>query len=147
MIDSRDAGGDGVKEYGHEYLQRIAAKANEHGILWITRGKEVENYLPRWLLERYLTTRAKPRREVRGNPGAEDTRWKPVWRVMNALAGEDFLSNYPNKVAFAEWVAEELRALPEGRTPDDVLDVLDLKTRLLALVAFIRRSNGLASKT
>jgi energy-coupling factor transporter ATP-binding protein EcfA2 len=137
-----DSDGDGVKEYGHEYLQRIAANASELGILWTTQGKEVENYLPTWLLERYLTTRAKPRREVRGNPGAEDTRWKPVWRVMNALAGEDFLLAYPNKVAFAEWVAEELRALPEGRTPDDVLGVLDLKTRLLALVTFIRRSNG-----
>lgn len=111
--------------------------------MWTTRGKEVENYLPRWLLERYLTTRANPRREVRGNPSAEDIRWKPVWRVMNALAGENFLSTYPNKVTFAEWVAEELRALPEGWTADDVLGVLDLRPRLLALVKFIRHSNGL----
>ena len=138
-----DSDGDGVKAYGHEYLERVAAKADERGVLWATAGKEVENYVPRWLLERYLTTRASPRRDVRGDPSAEEARWKPVWRLMNVLAGQDFLSEYPNKVTFAEWVAEELRALPAGRTPDDALGVLDLKPRLSALVAFIRQSNGL----
>jgi len=64
---------------------------------------------------------------------------------MNLLAGEDFLSEYPNKVTFAEWVAMELQSLPEGRTADDVLSVLDLKPRITALLEFIRRSNGIAA--
>jgi hypothetical protein len=138
-----DSDGDCVTKYGHDYLQRIAEKADERGILWATQGKEIENYLPRWLLERYLTTRASPRREIRGEPSPEDAQWKPVWRVMNALAGEDFLSTYPQKVTFAEWVTEQFLSLAEGRTSNDVLGVLDLRPRLLALINFIRKSNGL----
>ncbi len=138
-----DSDGDGSKQYGHQYLERIAPKAIEKGILWASAGKEVENYLPRSILERYLTSRASPRRVVSGRPTDDDLRFKPIWKLFNVLCGVEAYSDYPNKVAFSEWAASELH----GLSPDEALGVLDLRDRLQDIVRFISRASGRMAAT
>ncbi len=133
-----DSDGTPERAYGHGYLERIADKAKEKGLLWVTNGKEIENYLPQSVLEAYLTKRASPHKEIKSSPTPNDLRWKPIWKILNILCGQDFYSDYPVKVAFAEWAASELAPLES----DAALDVLDLRARLRELVAFVWRASG-----
>ena len=138
VMADRDAA-DG--EYGHGYLERLAADPNAGRILWVSAGKEIENYLPVWLFERYLTTRASPRREVQKTVSSDACKADPFWKILNRIAGEDVLADYPNKVRFAEWASAELRSPPPG---EDALDVLDLRAQLRRVVAFIKAQSDLA---
>ena len=134
-----DSDGDGSKALGHPYLQRLVDQPRIPDVLWVTCGKEIENYLPPWVLGRYLETRASPRLPVVTLPSPEESRWTPFWKTINTIANTEVRNECPNKVEFAEWACGQLRPQPEGEDP---LDVFDLRGQLERMVAFIRRATG-----
>jgi ABC-type cobalamin/Fe3+-siderophores transport system ATPase subunit len=134
-----DSDGDGSKAIGHAYLQRLIDQPKIPEVLWVTHGKEIENYLPLSVLGRYLETRAIPRQAVVTQPTPEERRWTPFWKTLNTIANTEVRTEAPNKVEFAEWACGQLKPWPEGEDP---LDVFDLRGQLERMVAFIRRATG-----
>ena len=134
-----DSDGDGTKGVGHDYLQRLVVQPGLPDVLWVTDGKEIENYLPTWVLERWVSEKTRPRKQVVKQVTNEEARWAPFWQTMNTIASEDFRAGYPNKVEFAEWACGQLDAAADGAT---ILEVFDLRRQLERLVAFIRKAKG-----
>ena len=95
------------------------------GLAWVTKGKEIENYLPAAAIARYL------------NQDSVDQvgQYNDFAEYLNALksgAGSKFLRQKP---LFAEQIAPLLKR-------DDCSSVLDADARLSELCKFITRCNG-----
>jgi ABC-type molybdenum transport system ATPase subunit/photorepair protein PhrA len=134
-----DSDGDAAKEIHHAYLQRLVDQLDLVEVVWVTHGKEIENYLPTWVLERWVTMKARPSKQVVKQVANEDARWVPFWRTINQIAAENLRTDYPNKVEFAQWACSQLDSPPEGAA---VLGTFDLRSRLERLVSFIRKASG-----
>ncbi|WP_273785569.1 ATP-dependent nuclease [Brucella intermedia] len=109
--------------------QRIADEFQDtHGMCWITRGREIENYISHEQLQKAVSQRY----TNYGKPG-------PGGQFDHALhyqkrgndSDEDNLVTTVDKVGVAERVCSE----------DANLDILDLRDRLNELVELIRRVN------
>lgn len=99
---------------------------------WVTRGREIENYLPVALIKRYLDKRYRKDIDV---TFYENDRLSDA--IENATKGEEGA-----KVAYARRKVACAREIRELMTEDD-LDVLDLRERLTILIRHIREWNHL----
>lgn len=131
-----DSDGNATTPIGHGYLQRLIDLPGIDAVSWVTYGKEVENYLPGWIFERWLNKKDAP---VVREPKQEDLRWTPFWRTINDMADASVPKDCPNKVKFAEWATGELRSPTQGQSS---LEVFDLSKQLERLVTFIRKAPG-----
>jgi putative ATP-dependent endonuclease of the OLD family len=98
---------------------------------WVTSGREVENYLSRDLLNRFLQGK---------RPGTSVERWTknqklgPTLRIAAKSAGGRGLDYDGDKVGFARDFAKLMTA--------DELNVLDLRERLAQVISRVRKWNS-----
>jgi len=105
-------------------------KKSSDGMCWITRGREIENYLRPALIAGYLTERFE--RDIVIGLSEDDHLGDAI---SAGLAGIGHLDYAAAKPAYA-------RKLSELMGPED-LDVLDLRVRLKQVVGWIRKWNHL----
>ncbi len=99
------------------------------GFAWITKGKEIENYLPPEKIEKAIKT---VHRDVKEVPNAYD--------------------DYSNRLEYQTRrgkmkIADKMKVAHEITKEELDLDILDLKDKISKLVKFIRESNDIASGT
>ena len=113
----------------NETKTRIAGEfTKDGGIAWITHGREIENYVPKDVLQDAIKDAA-PKDYVRPAPAG---RFDHALHFYRGGSGEkETLEKKVDKVAVARAAAEKI----------NTLDVFDLKERVLELVAHIRRAN------
>jgi hypothetical protein len=115
--------------------QRVAAEIEKSGVAWITKGREIENYIP----HQHLQAAVKEVHEglyvsPANNGGALDhaLHFTRVRSTRRSPSDDDLTYRDIDKVKVAKKVCED--------TPD--LSVLDLRERLNELVAFVRSANS-----
>ncbi len=126
MMD-RDGDSDTAKL--NKNKERIAGELSE-GFCWVTKGREVENYLPQRLLADYLAQRYSKSLPVRFSRNT---------RIEKALAAATKNEAGP-KVRYADEKVAYARAFCQLMKEED-LRVLDLRDRLNELVRHIKRWN------
>jgi hypothetical protein len=123
LMDS-DAGGETAEP--NETKKRIQSEFDAApGFAWLTKGREIENYLPPSALEDAIKQTARDFGAML-NEGP----------YSKAYAYKDLQGNLvdkPDKVKIAHAIAS---GVPQ-------LGILDLEEKLTKLVAFIRRANGI----
>ena len=92
-------------------------KAN--GFAWVTEGREVENYVPRRVLEE-LTSKPYPQRLT----------------IYDKIMDDAYMVGFKDKVALASAAAKAFRL-------EDIKENLDLESQLGKLVSNIKRWNSL----
>lgn len=121
VIDSdRAKEGDAIRDT----KQRVADEISNHGgLVWITAGREIENYVPHGTLSEAVEHVA---------PGRGSSVKKGTFAKVLPTAKSGSISTI-NKIETAKKVAEAGCGI----------DVLDLKERVQELSRFIRKANGL----
>lgn len=110
----------------NETKKRVAAEFEEGpGFAWITKGREIENYLPPALIETAVKAVHKNAKQM-ASSAQYDHAFAYITRKGETRTDID-------KVGIARWIVQQ---------PVD-LDVLDLKSQMGKLVKFIRVANGL----
>ena len=139
-----DSDGNAKQTIGHPYLSSFLEHAPKDAPIWITAGKEVENYLPDWVFRRYLVDRSSPRVPFESHTAVDEAtlRWSRFWEIINETGSKKVLSGYPNKVGFASWASLQLHQWREVEYATDPLEVLDLRDRLVELAEFIREKSA-----
>jgi len=106
--------------------KRVAAEFDQGpGFAWITKGREIENYLPPSLIETAVKAVHKNAKQM-----ASSAQYDHAFAYVTSK-GE--IRTDVDKVGIARWIVQQ---------PVD-LDVLDLKSQMGKLVKFIRVANGL----
>jgi hypothetical protein len=116
--------------------RRLKDEVNDgEGVVWITKGREIENYVNPDMLQRALQTRHPSIYKEPSEVGQFD---HAFYFVRNARRGhpQEIYKN-GDKVGAAILVCEE---------PAD-LSVLDLRVRVIELANMIKRANGIAEAT
>lgn len=132
MDSDRAAEGDDLKPAVQRLVSEVALE-NEgeeppRSMVWVTAGREIENYVPHGALQAALKQRHPV---VYGKP-LKDGPFEHAFHFERKDGGEVYTKG--DKVGAAKIVCE---------TPAD-LDVLDLKARIAELVALICRANTLS---
>lgn len=110
----------------NETKKRVIAEFDQGpGFAWVTKGREIENYLPGGLVEAAVKAVHRGAQEVPGS-----TLYDPAFAYVTSK-GETRTD--VDKVGIARWVV--------GQPVD--LDVLDLRGQMGRLVAFVREVNGM----
>lgn len=134
VIDSdRDSSGARPKPAAHRLKEEMS---KDGGIVWITKGREIENYVPHDRLQESLKA-LHPK--VYGAPlagGAWDHAF--YFERKNAKAGSDNVYKDADKVGVATRIC--------GDGSDVDFDVLDLKERVSELAQMIMKANGLSPR-
>jgi hypothetical protein len=104
------------------------------GFCWVTRGREVENYLPQELIARYLATQSQPPPAVRFGP---NQRLDKVLSTVTKPLRKTPLRYDRDKVGFAREFCRLMVA--------EDLNILDLRAQLESLVGHIRRWNQMSA--
>jgi predicted ATPase len=111
--------------------RRVALELGEDGFAWITKGREIENYVPHEKLHDAI--RSISPRYRRAGGGHQFDHALHYYRAGANRGDEDELVEKVDKVRVARRMCEE---------PAD-LSLLDLRPRLESLVQFIRKANGI----
>jgi hypothetical protein len=117
VIDSDK--GSGSANINATKLRIVGEFERNHGVAWITEGREIENYVP---LEHLISSVRAVHPEKAGEYTVDSGRYRDVFSTV---------AN-PDKVKIAELAVEEI---------EDLWDVLDLRERVGELVGFIRQAN------
>lgn len=125
-----DPDGDAATAKLNASKARILAELGQ-GSCWVTQGREIENYLPKALFERYLAERYGTAVTVQFS--ADD-------RLGDALA--EATEGEARKVRYDDEKVDYARAFCQLMTEGD-LDVLDLREWLGRVIGHIRRWNHL----
>lgn len=133
ILDSdRDAAGTHLKPHAQRLIEEMG---KGEGVVWITAGREVENYVDGAKLQKALET-LHPRLYVgAGKTGQFDHAFY-FYRENPSGQGPRVTYKDADKVGVASLICKD----------DALLDVLDLKSRLSELTAMIRKANGLTPK-
>lgn len=136
VIDSdKKSPRDRINETKERLLEEFSKDA---GYAWITKGREVENYVDHTVLQAAVQAVYEDAYDKPSDGGLHDhalyfVRKQPKVRRKKSSEPETLLETTVDKVAVA-------RKLCEGELS---LDVLDLRERVTALVNFIREANHL----
>jgi len=115
----------GARKIVNQTKRRIKSEVDEiGGLSWITKGREIENYLPASAITAHLGVSAE-------QVGPYDE-FAEYLDILKADAGRNFLRQKP---LFAENVVSYFSA-------EDSFTILDLETQLAKLCDSIRRWNG-----
>lgn len=119
-------------------LRLVSEYAKKPGVCWITKGREIENYISHATLQDavkklYVSSYAEPAAGGPYDHALYFLRNGPKRRRKDGVATDDLLQTTVDKVGVAREVC--LDPLP--------LDVLDLRERVSGLVNFIRAANHL----
>lgn len=130
IIDSdRDAPNDSLKPHAQRILNEMS---QGNGMVWITQGREVENYLDPTRLQEALK-QLHPKIYVKaGKTGSYDHSFYFYRRSSKDESRNEIFKN-GNKVGAARKICEQPARL----------DILDLEIRARELTAFVRRANGM----
>jgi hypothetical protein len=115
----------------NETKRRVALELGEGGFAWITKGREIENYVPHEKLHDAI--RSISPGYHRAGDGHQFAHALHYYRAGTARGNECELFEKVDKVRVARRVSE---------TPAD-LSSLDLRSQLESLVQFIRKANGI----
>ena len=126
MDSDRGAAGEALKPA----VQRLLDETQDQwGMVWITAGREIENYVDHTLLQAALKKRHP---QVYGAP-LEGGAFDHAFHFERADNGEAYTKG--DKVGAARLVCDEKE--------DTNLDILDLRERLGELIGLINKANGL----
>lgn len=117
----------------NETKRRVANELQETGFAWVTKGREIENYVPHGKLQEAI--RSLQPRYLRPSIGGQFDQALHYFRAGSGRGVSEELVEKIDKVRVAREVCE--------RAAD--LSPLDLRQQVEGLVAFIRRANGLAA--
>lgn len=120
-----------AQSHVNETKRRVASELEEDGFAWITKGREIENYVPHEQLQGVV--RELHTRYSHAASGGQFEHALHYYRVGASRGSEDELVDKVDKVRVAHKVCE---------SPAD-LSPLDLRQQVEALVDFIRKANGL----
>ncbi|MBQ2260324.1 MAG: AAA family ATPase [Loktanella sp.] len=124
-----DSDKDGPQAKLKPAVQRIKAEMSEgRGVVWITKGREIENYVPHVQLQDALQ---QIHTKTYGAPAAGGVYDHAFYFKRKGTQGEDYKD--ADKVGAAKIVCDGAADL----------GVLDLRQRATELVAMIRRANGM----
>ena len=105
--------------------QRIIKEFNEgKGFAWVTKGKEIENYIPTEILRKIISNTMQKIKYI-----------EPKTKFDNAIS---YRLTKRGKIITADKVKLALKVTAE----DYPLDILDLKQQLNKIIGFIREANG-----
>lgn len=115
----------------NETKRRVASELGEAGFAWITKGREIENYVPHEKLHDVIRSISPRYRRAR-----EDNQFGRAlhyYRTGSSRGREEELVEKVDKVRVARDVCKDAADL----------SVLDLRQQIDSLVKFIRKANGI----
>jgi predicted ATP-dependent endonuclease of OLD family len=131
LIDSDKDGPDAQLKHAAQRLKDEMSK--DGGIVWITKGREIENYVPHEVIQEALKERHS---KIYGAPSAKGTYDHAFYFERKSPKGSaETIYTEADKVGVAAIICEEDRAVD--------FSVLDLKERVTELSRMIVDANGL----